>query len=60
MEHGWCTDMLQRAEEIGGLSPDMLVHIRMKRNVFILNCRRLQRLAAHQNTHTSLPANGIW
>jgi len=54
---------LHRAEAVGGQSHDMLVHIRMKRNVFILNCRRLQRLAAsnpHQNTHhTSLTAEKV-
>jgi len=41
----------------------MLAHIRLKRNVFVLNSRRLQRLAvstSHQNTHTCLPAAEIW
>jgi len=56
-------DMLQRAETIGGLSHDILVHIRMKRNVFVLNSRRLQRLAsshAPQNTHTSSLPDKLW
>jgi len=58
----WCTDTLQRAESLKGLSHDMLVHIRMKRNVFVLNSRRLQRLAvltSHQNDRTRLPAGKV-
>jgi hypothetical protein len=37
-------DILQAAENTVGLSHDMLVHIRMKRNALVLNSRRLQRL----------------
>ena len=39
-------DTLHRVELMNGLSHEMLVYVRMKRNVFVLNSRRLQRLAA--------------
>jgi len=55
--------MLQRAETVSGLSHEMMVRVRMKRNVFVLNSRRLQRLATsniHQNTCTSVSADTDW